>query len=131
MCEQHSLNDLAPDGAFNRDQQPQREGLTEQIWTRDGKERVVRRWGPAMNEYSLTALGRSFYVRKRSAYLVCIPVIVEGRRKNGSTYRLRSFMPVDKMGLQRLSLPQTLTQRQRDARVKTKVVKHLAPMQAL
>ena len=40
-------------------------------------------------------------------------------------------MPIEKMGLQRLSLPQTLTQRQRDARVKAEVLQHIAPGQAL
>eukprot|EP00969_Alexandrium_andersonii_P061212 2698400-Alexandrium_andersonii.AAC.1 len=35
------------------------------------------------------------------------------------------------MGLQRLTLPQMLTHRQRDARVKAEVLKHIAPGQVL
>ena len=108
--EQRSRNELPAGGAFNRNQQPQREGLTELIKTRDGREKVVRRWDPVTNEFKFTALGRSFYARKRSVYVVHVPVIVEGRRKNGTTYELKSFMPVEKMGLQGLTLPQTLTQ---------------------
>ena len=54
-----------------------------------------------------------------------------GRRKNGTSYELKSFMPTEKLGIQNLSLPQTLTQRQRDARVKEAVLKHIAPGQVL
>ena len=131
LYETRSRRELPVGGAFNRDQQPQREGLTEHIRTRDGKEKVTRRWDPATNEYSFTALGRAFYSRRRSSYVVHVPVTIEGRRKNDTTYTLKSFMPTEKMGLQRLSLPQTLTQRQRDARVKAEVLKHIAPGQVL
>ena len=84
--ETRSRRELPAGGAFNRDQPPQREGLTEHIKTRDGKEKVTRRWDPATNEYSFTALGRAFYSRRRSVYVVHIPTLIQGRRNNGSTY---------------------------------------------
>ena len=39
MYQQRSRNELPAGGAFNRDQQPQREGLTEYIRMRDGSEK--------------------------------------------------------------------------------------------
>ena len=44
MYEQRSRNELPAGGAFNRDQVPQREGLTDHIRMRDGGERVTRRF---------------------------------------------------------------------------------------
>ena len=118
MYEQRSRNELPSGGAFNRDQVPQREGLTEHIRMRDGRERVTRRFDASSGDYTFTALGRSFYSKRRSQYVVHIPVVIEGRRKDGTSYELNSFMPTERMGIERVSLPQTLTQRQRDARVK-------------
>ena len=85
---------------------------------RDGSERITRRFDASGGDFRFTAVGRSFYSKRPSQYVVHIPVTIEGRRKNGTTYELKSFMPTEKLGIQNLSLPQTLTQRQRDARVK-------------
>lgn len=131
IYEQRSGQALPSGGVFNPETRAYREGNTEYIRDRAGKERVTRLWDPATNEYRFTALGRAYYSRKRSIYVVHVPVNIEGHRKNGSTYTLKTFMPIEKMGLQGLSLPQTLTQRQRDARVKAEVLKHIAPGQVL
>ena len=60
MYEQRSGNELPSGGAFSRDQQPQREGLTESIHMRDGSQRITRRFAAAGGEYTFTAVGRSF-----------------------------------------------------------------------
>ena len=78
MHEQRSGNELPSGGAFSRDQQPQREGLTESIHMRDGSQRITRRFAAAGGEYTFTAVGRSFYSKRRSQYVVHIPVIIDG-----------------------------------------------------
>ena len=127
IYEARSGKTLPSGGAFSPDARAYRESNTEYIRDRAGKERVTRRWDPATNEDKFTALGRAYYARKRSQYVVHVPVRIEGKRKNGSTYTLRSFMPIEKMGLQGLSLPQNLTQRQRDQRVKDTVLRQIPP----
>ena len=81
MYEQRSRNELPSGGAFNRNQQPQREGLTEHIRMRDGSDKVTRRFDASGGDFKFTALGRSFYSKRRSQYVVHIPVTIEGRRK--------------------------------------------------
>ena len=105
IYEARSGKTLPSGGAFSPDARAYRESNTEYIRDRAGKERVTRRWDPATNEDKFTALGRAYYARKRSQYVVHVPVRIEGRRNNGSAYTLRSFMPIEKMGLQGLSLP--------------------------
>ena len=125
IYEQRSGQALPAGGVYNPETRAYREGDTEYIRDRAGKERVTRRWDPGSNDYRFTALGRSFYARKRSEYVAHVPILIQGRRKNGSTYTLRSYMPTESMGLRGLSLPQNLSQRQRDQRVKDTVLRHI------
>ena len=125
IYEQRSGQALPAGGVYNPETRAYREGNTEYIRDRAGKERVTRRWDPGSNDYRFTALGRSFYARKRSEYVAHVPILIQGRRKNGSTYTLRSYMPTESMGLRGLSLPQNLSQRQRDQRVKDTVLQHI------
>ena len=56
LYEQRSRRSLPSGGAFNRDQAAYREGNTEYIRDRAGRKHVSRRWDPATNEYTPTAL---------------------------------------------------------------------------
>ena len=95
IYETRSGKTLPSGGAFNPDARAYREGNTEYIRDRAGKERVTRRWDPATNQDTFTGIGRAYYARKRSQYVVHVPVIIEGKRKDGSKYTLRSFMPTE------------------------------------
>ena len=82
-----------PVGSIDNSQAPTRTQDTEQISLRDGTQRATRRWDPATQDYKFTALGRKFYGRLKRSYVVQVPVRVQGLRKNGSTYYIRSTIP--------------------------------------
>ena len=85
--EQKCSNEL-PVGGFDPTQAPFREGNTEFIKMRSGEERTVRRYDPVDNEYKFTKLGKSFYSRLKTNYVVQTSVKVKGKRKDGSYYIL-------------------------------------------
>ena len=74
-----------PAGGFMQ-QTATREGNVESIRLRDGTKRVTRRWNEGSSEYKFTRLRNTYYQTVRRTYLVTVPVIVNGVRKNGSTY---------------------------------------------
>ena len=115
--EQKSSDEL-PVGGFDPTQAPFREGNTEFIKMRNGEERAVRRYDPADNEYKFTKLGKSFYARLKRHYIVQIPVMVKGKRKDGSYYNIKSTLPISKMGVDRIEMPLNLTAAQRTAQIK-------------
>jgi hypothetical protein len=87
-----------PVGGFMQ-QTVTREGNVESIKMRDGTRGVTRRFNERKGEYTFTALGNSYYSTVRRNYVVTVPVIINGTRKNGTTYQLKSSMPVSKIGL--------------------------------
>ena len=99
--EQKSSDEL-PVGGFDPTQAPFREGNTEFIKMRNGEESAVRRYDPAENEYKFTKLGKSFYSRLKRNYVVQIPVMVKGKRKDGSYFNIKSTLPISKMGVDRI-----------------------------
>ena len=115
--EQASAQELSV-GGYDTTQAPKRSGDTEFITMRDGLERATRSWNPANQEFKFTKLGKSFYGRLKRNYVVQVPVIVTGRRKNGTTYTIRSTLPIAKLGVDRVELPLNLTTAQRTVRVK-------------
>ena len=110
-----------PSGTFDPTQAPERVGNTEYVQMRGGGKKVTRRWDPTENDWKFTALGKSFYATLRRNYLIQIPVKVVGKRKDGSSYTLKTWMPMEKLGLTPMSMPLNLTYRQRLARVKATV----------
>jgi len=114
---QKTSNEL-PFGGFDFTQSPFREGNTEFIKMRNGEERAVRRYSPVDNEYKLTVLGKSFYSRLKRNYVVQIPVLVKGRRKDGSYYNIKSTLPISKMGVDRIQMRLNLTAQQRTQKIK-------------
>ena len=73
-------------------------------------------------------LGRVFYARLKQNYVVEVPVIIRGVRKNGSQYQIRSTLPIAKLGVDRVELPLNLTVAQRSARIKEIVKAHLGDL---
>ena len=95
--QQKSGQDL-PAGGFLQ-QTARREGNVETIQLRDGKRGVTRRWNPGDSAWQFTALGKRYYSTLRRNYVADVPVLIEGARKNGTTYRVKSHMKLEKLGL--------------------------------
>ena len=81
------VGERLPAGGYDVDQAPRRVGNVEYIKTRGGKDRVVRRWDPSSDKFVYTALGRTFYSKRQSEYVVQIPITIRGKRDNGRYLR--------------------------------------------
>ena len=121
--EQHSGRTL-PTGGFLQ-QTAQREGNTETIKLRDGKRGVTRRWDPAGGEFKFTALGKKYYSTLRRNYVVDVPIVVNGVRKNGTKYQIKSHTKLEKLGMKPIDVPLHLNHEQRQEYVKKEVQKTL------
>jgi hypothetical protein len=97
-----------PSGGFLQ-QTAVREGNVETIRLRDGRKGVTRRWNPGTGEYKFTALGKRYYATLRRNYVADVPVVIKGKRKNGTEYTIRSHMKVEKLGLKPVEVPLNLT----------------------
>ena len=114
-----------PAGGYDANQTPHRVGNVEYIKTRGGKDRAVRRWDPSSDKFVYTALGKNFYAKRQSEYVVEVPVNIRGKRENGTEYHVKGFMPIKDLGLENLKLPQNLTEAERDERIKLAVARFL------
>ena len=94
-------------GGYNLTQTPIREGNTEFVKLRSGKKVKTRVWNAISGEYRFTKEGNEFYKQLRRNYVVSIPVTIIGKRKNGTTYTLRSSMPIEKLGMTKSSILST------------------------
>ena len=122
--EQQTGQDL-PVGGFDSGQTPFREGNTEFIYMRNGEQRAVRQYSPVDNEFKFTVLGKSFYARLKRNYVVQVPVIIKGKRKDGTEYNVKSSLPVSRMGIDRIQMPLNLTAAARTAKIKEIVTAQL------
>ena len=95
-----------------------REGNTERVKLRNGKTVITRQWDSVSGEYKFTKQGDQFYKQLRRNYVVQIPVKIVGRRLNGTTYTIKSNMPIEKLGLTKQQLPLNLTHAERKAKIK-------------
>ena len=75
--------------SFAADKIPEREANTEYITLQNGKRAITRQFDPATGEYTFTDTGRRYYRNIRRNYVVQVPVVIDGRRKDGSTYRIK------------------------------------------
>ena len=82
-----------PRGFFDPNQQVVRRGPSDMIQT-DRGERAVRTYDVGGNA-RVTKLGREFFRNKRTEYVVKVPVIIKGKRENGSTYERYAFLPTN------------------------------------
>ena len=99
-----------PQGGFDDTQTPTRVGNTESIRTRGGKSAIVRRFDTATGAFTYTRLGRQFFSRRRTEYVVSVPARFTGTRTNGNAYTRDGVFPIAST----ISLPQSLTAVQRD-----------------
>jgi hypothetical protein len=107
-------------------QTPFREGNSEFIKMRNGSKAVTRKFSPGTGEWKFTKVGTAFYrAMPRRNYVVSVPVTIHGKRKNGTTYTLKSHMPVSKLGLKPSQVPMSLSEDERRALVKGLVKKDL------
>ena len=111
---------LDPTG-YNLSQTPLREGNTEYVTLRSGKRVKTRIWDAVSGEYRFTKNGNEFYKQLRRNYVISIPVKIIGLRANGTTYELKSSMPIEKLGLTKKQLPLNLTHAERKKRIKDMV----------
>ncbi len=80
--------------SYDPNQIPRRVGNVESIKMRGGgKERVVRTFDPATQEFSYTQLGKRFYKETRREHIVKIPAKFVGVRANGQPYERNGFFP--------------------------------------
>ena len=113
-----------PNAHFDRQQEPTRKGDGDYIRTRQGLQRV-RRLEPG-GQMKLTALGRKFYQDKRTEYVVEVPVIIQVTDKNGrQRTRTNEHLPVNMLGLGQILVSQALTDAEKEAKVKSMVLRHL------
>lgn len=117
--EQKSGTDL-PAGGFLQ-QAAERNGNVETIRLRDGRKAVTRRWDAATGEYKFTALGKKYYSTLRRNYVVDVPVVIKGKRKDGTTYQIKSHLKMEKLGLRPVQVPLHLSLEERRAYVKASV----------
>ena len=68
---------------------------------RDRKRILVRRTA-ADGTHRVTRIGERFFAQTKTEYIVSIPVRIEGRRKNGTTYTRYDHLPVDLLNTRRI-----------------------------
>jgi hypothetical protein len=73
----------SPAEGYDASQRPVRQGNAETIRVR-GKEKTVRRYDPATNDWVYTKLGRQFYSRRQAQWVVKVPATFSGTRSNGN-----------------------------------------------
>ena len=117
--EQKSETNL-PDGFLQ--QTARRDGNVETILLRDGKRGITRRFD-ASGGFKYTPLETAYYRTMRRNYVVSVPIIITGNRKNGTPYTYKAHMPIEKWGLKPMEMPMHLTHAQRVAFVKAKVLR--------
>jgi hypothetical protein len=96
---------------------PVRKGNREYLQEMGGKERLLRTYDPAKNEWKYTRAGLPYYRRVRLQYVVKVPSRHAGKRSNGRDYTRDGFYPLDTP----ISLPMTLNREQRDAQIRQAV----------
>ena len=79
-----------------------RDGPNDYILTRGGARKLVRSL-QANGQYHVTKLGKAFFKDKFTEWLAHVPVIIRGRRRNGTPYERHDYLPVTalEMGLSR------------------------------
>lgn len=82
---------------------------------------MTRRWAPVDNSYKLTAVGKAYYRNKRTQYVVHVPVTIQGRRQSGADYDRASWMPIHRLGLQNVELPQNMSRERRGKHIRQRV----------
>ena len=99
----HSITGRRPPSRqFDESQPLIRDGPNDYILTRGGARKLVRSLQPN-GQYHVTKLGKAFFKDKFTEWLAHVPVIIRGRRRNGTPYERHDYLPVTalEMGLSR------------------------------
>ena len=120
----HLTGEHPPDRTFDYNQIPTRRGDTEYARDRSGREVRLRTLRPD-GQYSYTGLGRQFFKLQQVEHIVHVPVLIEGRRKNGTTYQREDYLPFDNLSVERILTSGLYTEAQRMARVRQAVLQAL------
>ena len=99
----HSITGRRPPSRqFDESQPLIRDGPNDYILTRRGARKLVRSL-QANGQYHVTKLGKSFFKDKFTEWLAHVPVIIRGRRRNGTPYERHDYLPATalEMGLSR------------------------------
>ena len=92
---------------FQSDQPTEQRGASEYIKLRNGKEAIVRTW--TGSNFVYTQMGRAYFAKKPSKYIVEVPVKIVGRRSaneagrgnrgRAGDYTREAYMPVSVFGI--------------------------------
>ncbi|CAE7838985.1 pfh1, partial [Symbiodinium microadriaticum] len=82
-----------PNRQFDEAQPLIRDGPNDYIVTRGGARKIVRSL-QANGQYHVTKLGKAFFRDKHTEWLAHVPVIIRGRRRNGTPYERHDYLPV-------------------------------------
>ena len=99
-------------------------GPNDYIRTRDGKESLVRSL-KADGNVTLTRLGRQYFKRKSTEYVVSVPVQVSGTNRRGQNVNRSTYLPTDLLGVGQILASDMLSETQKINRVKSFVLKEL------
>jgi hypothetical protein len=81
---------------------------------------------PGDRGWRYTQLGRRFYSSAQMQYIVEVPVIIQVTDKNGKQRtRTNEHLPVNMLGLGQILMSQALSDAEKEARIKSMVLKHL------
>jgi len=117
-----------PPAPFDRDQVPTRDPGSNQEFIRlhNGTRRLVREWDVAARTWKYTALGKRFFSQKTVEYVVKIPVIIEGSRRDArGTYEKRTHLPVDLLGMGKLHVSALLSDDEAREHLKARILPHV------
>ena len=113
-----------PTLAFDPNLSPLTRGTSSYITGRDGKPIKVRYLG-ADGAMKLTLAGKSFYNQAKQEYIVSVPVLVQGRRKNGQAYRREDYLPIDLVGISQVMISSNYPEEEKGAQVRSYVLRKL------
>jgi len=98
-------------------------GPNDYIRTKNG-EALVRSL-KADGSVTLTRLGRQYFRRRSTEYVVSVPVIVTGTNRRGQTVNRTTSLPTDVLGVGQILASDMLTETQKISKVKSFVLKSL------
>ena len=98
-------------------------GPNDYIRTKNG-EALVRSL-KADGSVTLTRLGRQYFKRKSTEYVVSVPVIVSGTNRRGQIQNRTTSLPTDVLGVGQILASDMLTETQKTSKVKSFVLKSL------
>ena len=88
-------------------------GAHDYIRTKGGRDALVRSL-KSDGSVSLTRLGRSYFKRKQTEYVVQVPVVVSGVNKRGIPVNRQTFLPTDLFGVGQILASDAVSEAQKN-----------------